>query len=117
MQVDTSRVAIALARTRLMTARYPYYTLTDSHESGAKEAGITGHPLVQDAPAPESDIRKGFVYKRVPHITLRDIANNEEIDEIHARWQEKFEPIRAELNKQLDQSSEEWEVPRELDEG
>jgi hypothetical protein len=38
-------------------------------------------------------IRKGFVYKRVPHITLKAIANNEEIDAIHAKWQETLEPL------------------------
>ena len=33
------------------------------------------------------DLRKGFVYERVPHVTLKSIANNEEIDEIHAKYQ------------------------------
>ena len=45
------------------------------------------------------DIRKGFVYKRVPHVTLKSIANNEEIDAIHARWQEQLEPLRVEINR------------------
>ena len=61
-------------------------------------------------------MRKGFVYKRVPHITLKSIANNAEIDEIHARWREQLEPARAKLNKALKQKWEEWEVPREADE-
>jgi hypothetical protein len=51
-------------------------------------------------------------YKRVPHITLKSIANNEEIDVIHAKWQEKLEPVRKELNKALGTKWEEWQVPR-----
>ncbi len=60
------------------------------------------------------DIRKGFVYKRVPHVTLKSIANNEEIDAIHARWQAQLEPLRAEINRLAGKDWEEWQVPREL---
>jgi adenine-specific DNA-methyltransferase len=60
-----------------------------------------------------ADIRRGFVYKRVPHVTLKAIANNEEIDAIHAAWQEKLEPVRTSLNKLLKKKWEEWEMPRE----
>ncbi len=111
LTLDTSRVALALARTRLMAAKYPYYLLADSPEGLKKEAEFTGQ-LPAD-PRTEGDIRKGFVYKRVPHITLKAIANNEEIDAIHAAWQEKLEPLRQELNRLLNQSWEEWQVPRE----
>ncbi len=77
--IDTSRVALALARTRLMAARYPYYLLADSPEGIAREKEITG----KQPPGyrTESDIRKGFVYKRVPHVTLKSIANNPDIHE------------------------------------
>lgn len=61
----------------------------------------------------EDDIRKGFVYKRVPHITLKAIANNPEIDTIHEKYQQKLEPIRTKLNKLLKKKWEEWEIPRE----
>ena len=44
------------------------------------------------------NLRQGFVYERVPHITLRDIANNAEIDVIWEEYQEKLEPLREELN-------------------
>ncbi len=111
--IDTSRVAMALARTRLMTARFQYYLLSDSPEGVKKEADITGQ-----TPPPYKtgrDIKKGFVYERVPHIMLKDIAKNEEIDSIHAKWQEELEPIRKELNKMLNKSFEEWEIPRESD--
>jgi adenine-specific DNA-methyltransferase len=110
---DTSRVALALARTRLMAARFPYYLLADSPEGVKKEAEITGQ-----APPPYKtthDIRKGFVYKRVPHITLKSIANNEEIDVIYERYQEQLEPLRARLNELTGKAWEEWEVPREAD--
>jgi adenine-specific DNA-methyltransferase len=74
---DTSRVALALARTRLMAAKYPYYLLADSLEGIKKEAELTGK-RPPDYPT-ENDIKKGFVYKRVPHVTLKSIANNPDI--------------------------------------
>jgi adenine-specific DNA-methyltransferase len=114
--VDTSRVALALARTRLMAARYPYYLLADSRAGREKEAEITGVPPDASAPAPGGDVKKGFVYKRVPHVTLKAIANNDEIDVIHERYREKLEPLCAELNNQLGEKWEEWEVPREAGE-
>jgi len=113
--IDTSRVALALARTRLMSARYPYFLLADSAEGMVKEAEAIGHVPPSPPPPTEADIRKGFVYKRVPHITLKSIANNEETDEIHARWQQQLEPIRTRLNERLGQQWEQWEVPREAD--
>ncbi len=126
--VDTSRVAIALARTRLMAARFPYFHLADSPEGSKLEAELSGLAVhAFSSPLPSltgeategrgvgGDIRRGFVYKRVPHITLKSIANNDEIDAIHARYQEQLEPIRAQLNKLLKQSWEEWQFPRELD--
>ena len=76
---DTSRVALALARTRLMTARYSYYLLADSSEGIKKEAELTGK--MPPGYETEEDIRKGFVYKRVTHITLGSIANNPDIEE------------------------------------
>ncbi|MBM3275848.1 MAG: site-specific DNA-methyltransferase, partial [Candidatus Sericytochromatia bacterium] len=60
--MDTSRVALALARTRVMGARYPWYRLAD----GRDPAG-------------------GFNYARVPHVTLKAVANCSEIDEICTR--------------------------------
>ena len=109
--IDTSRVALALARSRVMGARYPYYLLADSPEGRQKEAEVT-----QTVPSDNStggDIRQGFVYERVPHITLKSIANNAEIDVIWERWMETLEPLRAELNGSLDRTWEEWEIPRE----
>ena len=59
------------------------------------------------------DVRRGFVYRRVPHVTLKSIANNEEIDTIHAKWQEQLEPLLKQLNRATRQKYEEWQVPRE----
>lgn len=112
--IDTSRVALALARTRLMAARFSYYLLADSSEGVKKESEVTGKIPPETTVKPANDIKRGFLYKRVPHVTLKSIANNEEIDVIHAKWQEKLEPIRAELNKLLDKKWEEWEVPRPI---
>ncbi|MFH1097775.1 MAG: site-specific DNA-methyltransferase [Candidatus Desantisbacteria bacterium] len=76
---DTSRVALALARTRLMAAKYPYYLLSDSPEGIKKETELTGK-FPPDYKT-KGDIKKGFVYKRVPHVTLKSIANNPDIKE------------------------------------
>lgn len=53
------------------------------------------------------------MYKRVPHITLKSIANNEKIDTIHAAWEHKLGPVLADLNAALKQSWQEWEAPQE----
>lgn len=109
--IDTSRVAVALARSRLIGARYPYYLLADSPEGLQKEAEIT-RTLRKDRPT-RGDIRHGFVYEHVPHITLKSIANDAEIDVIWEKWQKTLEPLRAKLNAALGKSWEEWEIPRE----
>ena len=109
--IDTSRVAMALARARVMGARYPYYLLTDSPQGQQKEAEIAGEPP-PNAPA-HGNVRLGFVYERVPHITLKSIANNAEIDVIWDRWQETLGPLRADLNDALGRTWEEWEIPRD----
>jgi adenine-specific DNA-methyltransferase len=75
--IDTSRVALALARQRLMGARFPWYLLADSTDGRKKESELTGQQL---APTEVSgDVRHGFVYERVKHITLKSIANNPDI--------------------------------------
>ena len=111
--IDTSRVALALARIRIMGARYDYYLLSDSREGQLKEAEIEGK-APSEAPT-YGDIRQGFVYERVPHITLKSIANNAEIDVIWERYEEELAPLRAELSEVCGQAKtlEEWEVPRE----
>ncbi|MDP2320075.1 MAG: site-specific DNA-methyltransferase [Acidobacteriota bacterium] len=76
---DTSRVAVTLARTRMMSGKYAWYLLADSPEGQKKEAEITGK--IPPAYKTDGDIKKGFVYKRVPHVTLKSIANNPDIKE------------------------------------
>lgn len=110
--MDTSRVALALARTRIMAARYPWYLLADSKEGRAKEGALTQRPPA-DTPV-HHDIRQGFVYDRVPHITLKSIANNPLIDDIWEKWQAVLEPLRAALNAATGETWEEWQIPREL---
>jgi adenine-specific DNA-methyltransferase len=109
--IDTSRVSLALARSRLMGARYPYYLLADSPKGQRKEGEVTRTPP-KTTPT-RGDIRHGFVYERVPHITLKSIANNAEIDVIWEKWQQTLEPLRASLNAALGKVWEEWEIPRE----
>ncbi len=109
--IDTSRVAMALARTRIMGARYPYYLLADSRDGQQKEAELR---RTERTSAPtHGDIRQGFVYERVPHIMLSSIANNAEIDVIWEKTLKTLEPLRKELNKLLTKKWEEWEIPRE----
>jgi adenine-specific DNA-methyltransferase len=113
--LDTSRVALALARTRLTVARHPSYMLRDSEEGARKEAELSGHP---PAAGPFiGDVRQGFVLERVPHVTLKSIANNAEIDIIHAKWQPALDEALTGLNTELGRSYEEWQVPRALPEG
>jgi adenine-specific DNA-methyltransferase len=130
--IDTSRVALALARARIMGARYPYYLLADSREGQLKEAEVT-----RSAPSSQpvhGDIRHGFVYERVPHITLKSIANNTEIDVIWEKWERTLAPLREELTRLLPDGwlvgyrekqrytaevppeIQEWEIPREFPE-
>jgi len=109
--IDTSRVALALARARIMGARYPFYLLADSQEGQAKEGEVTrkapkSHPTY-------GNIRQGFVYERVPHITLKSIANNAEIDVIYDQHQTLLEQLREQLNAALKKQWQEWEIPRE----
>ena len=111
--IDTSRVALALARARIMGARYPYYMLADSRDGQIKEAEIERR-TASDSPT-YCDIRQGLVYERVPHITLRSIANNAEIDVIWEQHQQRLEPLREELNGALGKAWEEWEIPRDAE--
>ncbi|PID50056.1 MAG: site-specific DNA-methyltransferase [Proteobacteria bacterium] len=111
--LDTSRVALALARARVMGARFPYYLLSDSQDGIQKEAEITR--TVPSGKNATNNIRYGFVYDRVPHITLKSIANNSEIDVIWDRFQDKLDPISEQLAKELGTSWQEWEIPRDTD--
>ena len=111
--IDTSRVSLALARARVMGARYPYYLLADSRDGQVKEAALTGK-APSESPT-YNDIRHGFVYERVPHITLKSIANNTEIDVIWEKFHETLRLLRRELNGALGTSWEEWEIPRDAD--
>lgn len=112
--VDTSRVALALARARLMGARYPYYVLADSRDGQLKEAEIR---RTEPTSSPtRSNIRCGFVYERVPHVTLGSIAHNAEIDVVSEKFQGRLQPICEQFNKSLGKTWQEWEIPRDADE-
>jgi len=115
LTADTSRVALALARTRLMASRFPYYLVADTSEGIKKLAEVTG--VIQSDTKTESDLKKGFVYKRSPRITLKSIAKNEEIDPIHNKWKDKLDKVRAEFNRVLKQKWEEWQIPHDVKEG
>ncbi len=109
--IDTSRVALALARARIMGARYPYYLLADSRDGQLKEAEVT-RTAPANAPT-RGNVRQGFVYERVPHVTLKAIANNAEIDVIWEEHQRLLDPLRDRLNTALSKQWREWELARE----
>jgi adenine-specific DNA-methyltransferase len=111
--VDTSRVALALARARIMGARYPYYLLADSRDGQVREGEIT-RTAPSETPT-HSNLRQGFVYERVPHVTLKSIANNTEIDVIWEKFQETLEHLRQELNTSLGKQWEDWAIPQDVD--
>ncbi len=112
---DTSRVALALARARVMGAKYRYYLLADSKIGQAKIAELENRTASEASVA--GNIRHGFVYRRAFNVTSGSIANNAEIDVIWEQAQEKLEPLRKDLNKALKQKWEEWEIPREAPQG
>ncbi|MGJ4734775.1 site-specific DNA-methyltransferase [Leptospira levettii] len=97
--IDTSRVALALARARIMGARYPYYLLADTEEGKRKEAELSRKTI--SSQSVHGNIKQGFVYERVPHITLKSIANNAEIDVIWEKYLPKVEGHRKDLNAAL----------------
>jgi adenine-specific DNA-methyltransferase len=105
--IDTSRVALTLARSRLMGARYPFYALKDSTAGAlAEEEWRLGRKLSnEEAKAVRAggrytnDVSHGFMYVRAPHVTLKSIANNAEIDIIWENFQSKLEPLRKQLNE------------------
>lgn len=108
--VDTSRVALALARARIMGARFPFYLLADSPEGQKKEAEIR---QIEPSSSPTfGNIRHGFVYERVPHITLKSIANNAEIDVIWEKYQQELEPILEAINEKSGLDLKEWQMAR-----
>lgn len=85
---DTSRVATTLAKQRLTTASYDYYELRYPHEG----------------------LRSGFIYDTVPHVTLRSIANNPDIDDIWNRMYPAIDEALGALNAGLQGSRVEFLV-------
>jgi len=77
---DTSRVAVAIARQRLLTAKYEFFRLKD------ESAGVAG----------------GFHYRTVPHITLKSIAQNANLDSIFAEQEPLLDAKLAEANAELE---------------
>ena len=109
--IDTSRVALALARIRIMSAKFTYYLLADSRAGRLKESTVT-RQAPSEVPTYDS-VRQGFVWNRIPRITLKSIANNSEINVIWEKFQEILEPLRHDLNSTLATGWKEWEIPTE----
>jgi adenine-specific DNA-methyltransferase len=111
--MDTSRVALALARSRIMGARYPYYLLVDSREGQLKEAEVSR--VAPSSQPVHQNIKYGFVCERIPHITSSVVANNAEIDVIWEKWRTKVSPLLEDFNLLVRKTWLEWEVPRVSD--
>jgi adenine-specific DNA-methyltransferase len=109
--IDTSRVAVALTRTRLMSARYDWFLLRDSEEGARQEAQLTGQ--VPGSGPFGADLRQGFVTERMPHVTLKAIAGNLEIDLIWERFEAEAADRLSRLNALLGADWQEWEVPEQ----
>jgi adenine-specific DNA-methyltransferase len=109
--VDTSRVALALARSRVMSQIFPYFILRDSKEGYSKEVS----PVISASPPSffGNKIQLGFACERAFNVTSGSIANNSEIEIIWNKWQDKLKPLREQLNAELGASMEEWEIPHE----
>ena len=106
--VDTSRVALALARTRLMGSKFPFYLLTDSTEGQKKEAEIT--QKAESIKPTYHNIKYGFVCERVPHITVKSIADNQEIETIYEIWNSKISHLISEINKKFSTKYAEFDI-------
>lgn len=91
---DSSRVALTLAKQRLMTASFDYFKLK----------------------YPQEGLKGGFLYDTVPHITLKSIANNPEIDEIDQRYEARLDDALNAVNKLVKGKSHfnKWDVPYEV---
>jgi len=107
--IDTSRVALALARSRIMGSKYPYYLLADSREGQIKEAELTR--TAQSSNPTYRNIRQGFVNDRVPRVTLKAIVNNSEIDTIWEKYEGKIQELLARFNEVSGTKFKDWELP------
>ena len=112
--IDTSRVALALARSRLMGGKFPYFIKKDSREGQIKEAELNNKPV--NLSVTSGSLTMGFVYKRVPHITLKSIAQSENIDVIYDKWESKLEQALSDLKQSLNLELDHWEVPSKINE-
>jgi len=106
--IDTSRVALALTRTRLTAARHPSNFLSDSKEGAAKESEVSGNAAAEVAFA--GDVRQGFVTARASHITLKSICQNAEVDVIDERWKPTLYEIKAKLIDAIGRRITDWEI-------
>ena len=96
--IDVSRVALAIARQRLLTAKYDYYRLRPTN---AEDVRRNPHgPWLTD-PAGEIQGTCTFDCKTVPHVTLKSIAQNQALDPIFEKWERVLAENLAVLNGAL----------------
>ncbi len=111
--IDTSRVALALARARVMGSKYPYYYLADSRDGQVKEAEVSGVPP-RSSPT-RGNVRQGFVYRRAAYITSGVFANNTEIDVLWAKHEPSLKQTLDLLNISIGKKLQDWEIPRQAE--
>jgi adenine-specific DNA-methyltransferase len=112
--IDTSRVALALARTRIMGAKLPYFYLSDSDEGFKKESELSKVDYVPKHFS--NNIKHGFVYNRIYKITPSVISNNSEIDVIFEKYEEKLEELLNNINSKTKSDFARWTLPLESEE-
>lgn len=110
--IDTSRVSLALARARLMGAKYPYFLLKDSEKGRRKEFELYGS-RVENIKC-RNNIRYGFVYTRSPKLSIKSIATNKEIDVIEDKYKPSISHLLAQATSITEQEITEWNYKNKL---
>ena len=104
--IDTSRVALALARSRIMGTKFPYYLLVDSEDGQRK---LNKQEFVSGKLS--NRLRLGFVYRRAVNVTSGSIANNTEIETIWETWKKPISLLLSEFNDLMNSDLMDWQVP------
>jgi len=106
--IDTSRVALALARARIMGSTYPWFILSDSEE-GLQYGSIPFYSS-ENKIIPSNNIKYGFIYEQQNHIVMSAIAGNAQIDEIWENWRMEIDSRLKHLSKETGSTLREWEI-------
>ena len=113
--IDTSRVALALARARIMGSTYPWFILSDSEEG--EQYSSAPFYSNKSKTTPSNNIKQGFVYEQQNHIVMSAIAGNALIDEIWEKWKTEIDALLKQLTQETGRTLNEWEITFEAPDG